>query len=266
MVRDHSEQAMRAEVRGEAGKPVSAVIGSWDPLSASHLKLLRDLVHRASLEELRACAVVITPTPLRYLRPGIFRDFDDLETRLALIRDSGIEITLLVHFDEADLDSTADVFLDLICRHLDLKRLWLGATQSLGSGAEGSRAAITSAADRLGFDLSVLPVDQEPPNDQRAWARLARGEISLASRIMGRPPVRARPSGPWAYVDWPVGTYRAVPLEQAREVLFPPWRGAPIEVQVVRRGRSARAFEWPSSTHNWLAIVDRERPAKTPFR
>jgi FAD synthetase len=250
---------VRAEVRGEAGNAVSAVIGSWDPLLPSHLDLFRTLARRARAEELRACAVVIAPAPMRYMHPRLFRDFDDLETRLALIRESGIETMLIVHFDETDLDATAADFLDLICGELDLKRLWLGATQSLGRGVEGSRAAITTSAGRFGLELSALPIDRRPQDAQQIWAHLARGEISLASRMVGRPPVRARPAGPWAYVGWPVGNYRAVPLEQARDVLFPPWQGAPIDLQVVRQGQSATAFEWPSSVFNWLAIVDGDR-------
>jgi FAD synthase len=251
---------MRLELCGEAGTPTMAVIGAWEPLTCSSLHLFRRLARRAKAEGLRSCVIVIHPAPIRFLQLNdVFREFDDLEARLALIRACGVDSTLTAHFSEADLGRTAKYFLSRVQEQVVLRDLWLGASQSLGSGPEGSRIAIERLARELQFKLRIMRPNRNAFDAQRVWAHLACGEIGKASRLVGRPPVRTRPSSGSVEVGWRPGDYPAVPLAEAREVLSLRTAANPIMVRVRKQARSTR-LHWPSTTINWLALVgDRRR-------
>ncbi len=246
---------MRAELRGNSGSRVLAVIGAWDPLSALHLSLFKQLTEDAHLKGLQACVVIIYPPPTHLLLLSNQRalEYDDLEGRLALIETCGIDCIVTVYFEVADLDRTAEEFIRLVMEHVDLRHLLLGATQSLGRGSRGSQSTIAEIAAQMGFGFGLMPLHKDAINTRAVWDYLAVGNIYQAARLVGHSPIRVRPPHGWIDFKWPAGHYPVVPLRNPADVFSLP-QVDPIIVELSEMG-SARRMCWPSHNIECIAFV-----------
>jgi FAD synthase len=246
---------MRAELRGHYGHATIAVVGAWEPLIDSHFRLFRRLAKRARLLEQDSCVVMIYPPPAQLLqRPNArLQEYDDLETRLSLIRSFGIDSIIVIHFDQRDLSGSAEQFLTLVRDCVDLRELWLGATQSLGTGSEGSQTTIKCLAAQMGLKLTVMRSQRDGLNVHQVWHYLAAGKIEEASDLVGHAPIRSRPPSRSLELLWPRGKYPALPLSKPIDVFSRP-EAQLLTVDVKGRTGSRRML-WPAEEVEWLAFV-----------
>jgi FAD synthase len=200
--------------------------------------------------------VIIYPSPVQLLhRPGAQPyEYDDLESRLSLIRSHGIDSIVVVYFKERDLYGDAEAFLGLVRDCVDLRELWLGATQSLGSGPDGSQSAIECLAERMSFKLKLLAPQRDGINVHRVWEHLAKGKVDEASSLVGHAPIRSRPATGSLRLLWPRGAYPAIPLSEPADVFSPPTGQEPLTVHVKGRADAPRML-WPAEDVEWLAFV-----------
>jgi FAD synthase len=243
---------MKTVLRGSAARPAVAVVGAWDPLVPAHEDLFRSLRVFAQEALLISLVVVLHPHPAKFLhRSAEWSAFDDLQTRLAIIRSCGVDAAIIVRFTRRDLNAGARELFDVLRSHVHLEELWLGAFQSLGVGPNGSHQAIHEITQRDGIRMQLLPLSRSALCSGEARRFLSEGHLTAAIRIVGRPPVWSRPKTNELRLGWRPGPYWAVPLA---EPTAQPERN-PIRVELVARGSGCPTLVWPSRDIRWLAFI-----------
>lgn len=151
---------MNIVVRGSTQVPVITLIGTFDPLTQDHLDLMQVLVARCMGEELAAGVTLLTPSPWRLMSKELPElPEQDIEDVIAKMREVGIHVVATAHLLEADLQKDAFSFLNHLRRAIPLAGLWLGATQTLGSGPLGSSRAVADFAAAAGMEFKIVRHD-----------------------------------------------------------------------------------------------------------
>ena len=243
---------MKTSLIGSATTGSIVVVGNWDPLGPAQRQLLRDLVREARTRSLHSAAVIFDPAPAFYLHvPGSWMEYESVETRVARLRDAGIDYVVRVGFSRSDLRRGVRELLDAIERRLCIRELWIGSQQSLGSGHVGNQSTIEVETAARGIGLRILgrPTEGMSGNPRRA---LSEGHVIEASRLAGFQPVWSRPKGDVVALGWPAGRYVVVPVHSPLESTSDAQQ---TELTLVDRPAGGRQFTWPNSSFSWLSFV-----------
>src|SRR5580658_4297074 len=98
--------------RGTPGTGTAVTIGAYDGVHLGHRALLRDLCDRAHAAGLSSVVVTFDRHPASVVRPeSAPKLLNDLDQKLELLAECGIDRTLVVPFDRARADETAEEFV-----------------------------------------------------------------------------------------------------------------------------------------------------------
>lgn len=234
--------------------PAVAIIGTWDPLLHVHRELFQRLATRGCEAELIPVVIVLYPSPVRLLNPdpSICLEYTDIRARLALIRECAAVRVLTVNMTVRDLDATVQGFFDVVCSHIELRELWLGADQTLGRCDQSSDEALAAVMRRRNILLRRLSVSPDARAGGTALRLLGEGRLKDAVECVGHAPIWGRVRSGSLKLHWPPGKYVAVPLLKPSFDL--PATTARVSVDVVWTSRGG-TLEWPTPTAQWLSFL-----------
>jgi FAD synthase len=234
--------------------PAVAIIGTWDPLLHVHRELFQRLAARGSEAGLTPVVIVLHPAPVRLLNPdpAICLEYTDIRARLALIRECAAVRVLTVNMTVPDLDATVQRFFDVVCSHVELRELWLGADQTLGRCDQSSDEALAAVMCSRNISLRRLSASPESHAGGTALRLLGKGRLKDAVECAGHAPIWGRVSSGTLKLNWPPGKYVAVPL--VKPSLVPVVMTAPVSVEVVWTYEGG-TLEWPEPTALWLSFL-----------
>jgi hypothetical protein len=234
--------------------PAVAVVGTWDPVVDAHRELFQRLASRGKRIKCVPVVIVLFPPPTRFLNPdGLCLEYTDIKSRVALIQECARVKVLAIRFQRQDLDSSCRSFFDLVRTRVSLRELWLGATQSLGRGPQGSGPAISALARKRNIVLRRMDVCHRSHVGRKALALLEEGKVSDAIKCAGHAPIWGRPRSGVLRLDWPPGKYLAVPVAQP---LFKASPDGMISLRLSPGGSGRRQrLEWPGPDVAWLAFL-----------
>jgi riboflavin kinase/FMN adenylyltransferase len=169
-------------------------IGAYDGVHLGHQRLIAQ-VRRMALE--RGCesaVVTFDRHPAMVVRPeSAPKLLTDLETKLELLAENGIDRTVVVRFDEERSRETAEdfvrtVLVDCLCA----RAVVVGHDFHFGHGRAGNVALLARMGGELGFDvLGIKLFDDGSPEAQavsstRIRALLTEGRVEEAAQLLGR--------------------------------------------------------------------------------
>lgn len=157
------------------------------------------LGHRALLDRLRAAlpqggqSVVYTfsnhpshvlspPAPIPYICT--------LEHKLKLLREAGVDATVLVPFTLELARTPFDRFLETLKETLDFSVLVLGTDARFGKNREGDPEKTRQLGQTLGFEVIYVPkhsLSDHVVSSALIRTRIAQGELNQATHYLGRP-------------------------------------------------------------------------------
>lgn len=166
-------------------------VGSFDGLHLGHQAVLRTLLQRAGEGSLSAELVTFDPHPLEILRPG---DAPPLLTpdaeRLALLAGWGLNRVHVLPFTAEFARLSAREFVrEILVRELGCELLVVGEDHRFGHARAGGARELVQLGRELGLGVEVVarvPVDGEPASSTRTRQAIARGDLALAERLLGR--------------------------------------------------------------------------------
>jgi riboflavin kinase/FMN adenylyltransferase len=173
-------------------KDVFLTIGVFDGVHRGHQTLIGQVVQRAREMEGVSALLTLHPHPLKVLAPEMpVRTLTTLEERIALLRETGLDLVIVLAFTPQVARTPARDFVLTLTRHLRIRELWVGPDFALGHQRQGSTAFLQRLGHELGFAVHVVTpfqLDGEIVSSSRLRALLAEGRVAEAARLLGRNP------------------------------------------------------------------------------
>ncbi len=167
-------------------------IGAYDGVHLGHRALLRNLSDRAAAEDLSTVVVTFDRHPAAVVRPDSApKQLTSLEQKLELLAECGIDRTLVVSFDEARADETAEEFVqEVLVDQLGARLVVVGEDFHFGHGRKGNVELLRRLGAEHGFEVVGVGLTgdgSEAVSSTRIRALLASGDVAGAARLLGRP-------------------------------------------------------------------------------
>ena len=173
-------------------RPTVLTLGVFDGLHLGHQLIMRTVVERA--RETGAVPTVITfdPHPRAVLHPGsappLLQTFDQKIEGFGVL---GIEQTIVVHFTKEFSNLSAEDFIrDVVMDRLHAREVYLGKGFAFGHNRSGNIELLRRLGRELGFVAGEVPEVQlrgQRVSSSKIRELLARGQVNLARRMLGRP-------------------------------------------------------------------------------
>jgi riboflavin kinase / FMN adenylyltransferase len=180
-----TEQAQR--LRGAV-----LAIGNFDGVHRGHRAVFGTAIRRAQAAACPAAALTFEPHPRNYFRPDepSFR-LTDQRTKLRLLASSGLDGVVVLKFDGALANLTADEFVeDILVDRLAVGGVVVGFNFFFGKNRGGSPEVLAAAGARHGFSVDIVPPFEEHGrrvSSGAVRAALARGDVTDAAALLGYP-------------------------------------------------------------------------------
>lgn len=166
-------------------------MGVFDGVHLGHRMLLSLVVEEAARRGSEAVAVTFDPHPRIVLTgdPSHLRFLTDIEERIDLMRETGIDHLVIIPFTRELSRMTACEFVEAVLfRHLGVSHLVTGFDHHFGNRQQGSSTAVTECSARLGFTVSraeALMIGGEAVSSTGIRVLLDRGEVKKAAGMLG---------------------------------------------------------------------------------
>ena len=167
-------------------------VGNFDGLHIGHQKIIRAVVDGARKEKAIAAVITFDPHPLKVLRPQAAPPLImTIEQRIAGFAECGLDAALVMHFDRALADLSAEEFVrSVLVETVRAKRILVGANFRFGYQQVGDVDLLTRLGKEHGFAVEIMAaaeVDGEPVSSTEIRRAVAEGRVNEASELLGHP-------------------------------------------------------------------------------
>lgn len=167
-------------------------VGVFDGVHLGHQRLLHQLLEMSSALQGVPTVVTFGNHPDQLLRGEAPPLLVSVPHRLRLLRRAGVQRLVLLCFEPRLQNMSARDFAErVLVRCLRARGLLLGYDSSLGKDREGTPQRFRELGLELGFEVrtgSPFEVDGVPVSSTAIRSAIARGDLALAHRYLGRYP------------------------------------------------------------------------------
>ena len=175
-------------------RPCAVTIGAYDGVHTGHRLVIDRVRHAAAEQGLESAVITFDHHPAAVVRPeSAPKLLTDLDQKLELLAETGVDYVLLVHFDEERSHETAEEFVrEVLVGCLDAKAVVVGHDFHFGRGRQGNVPMLQDMGSVMGFDVTGLRLfsgglDREPISSTRIRKLLEEGQVGEAASLLGRP-------------------------------------------------------------------------------
>jgi riboflavin kinase / FMN adenylyltransferase len=178
----------------------AVTIGAYDGVHRGHQAVIARVRELAAARGLRSGLVTFDRHPASVVRPESAPALlCDLPQRLELLAETGLDYTLVIHFDEVRAKEAPDDFVrEVLVGALGARAVVVGSDFHFGHRRLGNVALLERMGAELGFEvvgLELVGVDGRPASPEGELevsstairAALGAGDLALATRMLGRP-------------------------------------------------------------------------------
>jgi riboflavin kinase/FMN adenylyltransferase len=170
----------------------AVTIGAYDGIHLGHRALLGELRRRASEQGLSTALVTFDRHPATVVRPDSAPLLlTDLDQKLELLAGCGIDRTLIIPFDAARADETAEDFVtEVLVGDLGARLVVVGEDFHFGHGRKGNVEVLTDLGTAYGFSVAgvrLTGADGNSVSSTRIRQLVAAGDVERAASLLGRP-------------------------------------------------------------------------------
>lgn len=182
----------------ELGQGSAVTIGAYDGLHLGHRAVIAEVQREADARGLASAVVTFDRHPASVVRPeSAPKLLCDLDQKLELLESTGIDLAVVIRFDEARADETAEEFVqEVLVDCLKARTVIVGADFHFGKGRGGDVALLNQLGPELGFDVHGMALVDAAGRPTAADGRvsstairraLVAGEVEAAADMLGRP-------------------------------------------------------------------------------
>ncbi|MGO4572961.1 bifunctional riboflavin kinase/FAD synthetase [Microvirga sp. 2TAF3] len=166
-------------------KGATAAIGNFDGVHWGHQQLIR----MALATGRPAVVVTFEPHPRTFFQPDnpVFRLTPE-PVKLAIFARMGLTGAFVRRFDRSLAALSAEEFVELLARDLDVSGVVIGHDFRFGHGREGNPARMEEMCRARGLECLIAPAvtsGTEPVSSSAIRAALEAGDIAQANRLLG---------------------------------------------------------------------------------
>ncbi len=177
------------------GQRTVVTIGAYDGVHVGHVAVIEQVKELAENADARSVVLTFDRHPAEIVRPESAPQLlTSPEQRLELLKASGVDATVVLHFDEAQSKESAESFIErVLIESLAVKIVVVGEDFHFGSHREGNVRLLGEYGRSHDFELHpvrlVERVDgvEEPVSSTAIRRALAGGDVDVAARMLGRP-------------------------------------------------------------------------------
>jgi riboflavin kinase/FMN adenylyltransferase len=170
-------------------------IGAYDGVHRGHRAVIAEVKRLAAAQNCRSVVVTFDRHPASVVRPESAPNLlTDLDQKLELLAETGIDATVLVAFDEAQSFESATDFVERVLVHcLSTRTIVVGEDFHFGRQRSGNVALLRELGAVNDFEVSprdLVPRSdgvEEPISSTAIRRALAGGQVEVATGMLGRP-------------------------------------------------------------------------------
>lgn len=170
-----------------ADRPTALTVGVFDGLHAGHQELIARVVDSDWLSAVVTFERHPTEVLLHDTIPGFIMS---LRQRRTALRALGVDLSVLIDFDERFRLMPGAEFLRALSGSFDLRRLVVGhdfrCGYRLDTDVDGIRAFFQRTETEV-IDVGPVARDEDPVSSTRIRRLILDGELAAAARLLGRP-------------------------------------------------------------------------------
>src|SRR6476469_2913591 len=159
---------------GECPRPepgTAVTIGAYDGVHLGHRAVIATVRGLAAERGLASAVVTFDRHPASVVRPeSAPKLLTDLDQKLELLEETGVDYTVVLHFDEERSKESAEDFVnEVLVGCLNTKLIVVGEDFHFGHRRRGNVELLRAVGADLGFEvlpLSLVGVDGEPAADE----------------------------------------------------------------------------------------------------
>jgi riboflavin kinase / FMN adenylyltransferase len=168
------------KVLGSKGRPergCALTIGAFDGVHVGHRKLIAAVIERARQLDVASAVVTFDCHPASVVRPDSApKLLTDLDQKLELLEQTGVDYTLVVPFNEERASEEAEDFVnDVFVSRLGARSVFIGHDFHFGRGRRGNAELLEKMGVEHGFE--VRTVDALTKGDDVVSSTLIRSRL-----------------------------------------------------------------------------------------
>ncbi|MDR1057810.1 MAG: bifunctional riboflavin kinase/FAD synthetase [Coxiellaceae bacterium] len=168
-----------------------ATIGNYDGVHLGHQKILSYVKTKAIELKLKSVAIIFEPQPEEFFTRDRSLRLTSLREKFLLLKENGIDIVLLLPFNDHLASLTAKQFITVILvNKLRVKHIVIGDDFVFGHRRKGDYLLLNQEKERYGFQITQLPpskIDGVRVSSSLIRTALIQGDLELATKFLGRP-------------------------------------------------------------------------------
>jgi riboflavin kinase / FMN adenylyltransferase len=172
-------------------------IGAYDGVHMGHRAVIAEVRRRAAAQGLATAVVTFDRHPAAVVRPeSAPRLLTDLDQKLELLAETGVDYCLVITFDEGrSRESAGDFVREVLAGCLAARVVVVGEDFHFGHRRAGNVDLLRTMGAELGFEVEGLELvdtegrpadDDERVSSTRIRHALVEGELAVANALLGR--------------------------------------------------------------------------------
>jgi riboflavin kinase/FMN adenylyltransferase len=169
----------------------AVTVGTFDGVHKGHQKILKVLLEAARRQSLRSLVITFDPHPDKVFNPGNkIKVLTSTRKKVRLFTELGVNYFVVIKFDRGFSRLSPETFVkDYLLSRYCMRTLVVGYDHGFGKDRIGTEKYLSEISAVLDFDLIKVPpvvIGGEPVSSSRIRAAIARGEMPLATHLLGR--------------------------------------------------------------------------------
>ncbi len=173
-------------------EPCVATIGFFDGVHKGHQFLIRHVIEEAKISGLQSTVITFDEHPRQVLQDGYMPEMlSTLDSKLLLLSKTGVDNTVVLHFNKEMAELSARDFMEQILRdRLHVKKLVIGYDNRFGHDRREGFEDYVRFGEELGIEVirnEAFMLNGVNVSSSVVRAFLKEGEIEMANSCLGYP-------------------------------------------------------------------------------